>query len=102
MLMRRKSGDVVEIVAGDRVSRDSPNVNAPHHGSDGVLGAATASTTTHRRKPFMEALYKAVELAAPEALDWTHDVVHLDAASRSKLDCFCRLQIGISVHVCVP
>lgn len=83
--MRRKSSEcVVDVITTDSASRESPNVSSTRHGSDGVLSAATASATTHRRKPFMEALYKAVELAAPEALDWTHDIVHLDAASRSK------------------
>ncbi|KAL5113032.1 Formin-like protein 2 [Taenia crassiceps] len=75
LLMRRKSSDVD--VFADGVSRDSPCV--PRRGSEGIL---PTSAVTHRRKPFMEALYKAVELAAPEALDWTHDIVHLDAASR--------------------
>uniref|UniRef100_A0A0R3WZ05 NTP_transf_2 domain-containing protein n=1 Tax=Hydatigena taeniaeformis TaxID=6205 RepID=A0A0R3WZ05_HYDTA len=74
-LMRRKSSDVD--VFADGTSRDSPCV--PRRGSEGVL---PTSATIHRRKPFMEALYKAVELTAPEALDWTHDIVHLDAASR--------------------
>ncbi|CDS41380.1 formin [Echinococcus multilocularis] len=75
LLMRRKSIDVD--VFADSTSRDSPCV--PRRSSEGVL---PTSATTHRRKPFMEALYKAVELVAPEALDWTHDIVHLDAASR--------------------
>lgn len=89
--MRRKSSDCVidaltaSAVGAEGVNRDSPNISSTRHGSDGVLTTGTASSTTHRRKPFMEALYKAVELAAPEALDWTHDIVHLDAASRSKL-----------------
>ena len=79
LLMRRKASEVEPYA--DNGSREGSSV--PRRGSEGG-GALTASTTTHRRKPFMEALYKAIELAAPEALDWTHDILHIDAASRSK------------------
>ncbi|VDO05197.1 unnamed protein product [Rodentolepis nana] len=83
LLMRRKSSDcVLDVTTTENVSCDTPNLSSTCHLSDGALSATTASNATHRRKPFMEALYKAVELAAPEALDWTHDIVHLDAASR--------------------
>ncbi|VDD81308.1 unnamed protein product [Mesocestoides corti] len=76
LLVRRKSGegDIADSTGGPK---DSPCV--PQRCSEGPVFSSVAS---HRRRPFMEALYKAVELTAPETLDWTHEIVHLDAASR--------------------
>lgn len=83
LLMRRKSAE--NEVPG---SGGDGGLSTPRGGSEGpTAGLAVggvANATTHRRKPFMEALYKAVELAAPEALDWTHEIVNLDVAPRSK------------------
>ncbi len=80
LLMRRKTSEL-DVVGG---GSDSPCIS--RRGSEGPMVIGTS--TTHRRKPFMEALYKAVELTAPEALDWTQEIVHLDMASRSKYECF--------------
>lgn len=88
MFMRRSTSKVEGVL-------DSPR--QPRRSTD-IPNTSTLFGNTHRAKPFLEALYKAIELNSPETLDWTSDVVYLEAASRSN----CLVLIFISFgHACI-